>query len=840
MAGQSKTLCVSREQFLQNLKDSGLSVAQNAQRLLASPTEAEETDGMALARRLVGAGELTSYQAEAVLEGRHSDLRIGAYEVLDLLGKGAMGTVYKARHLTMKRVTAVKVLSPEVAKEATFAQRFQREVETLAQLSHPNIVMAFDAGESAAGPFLAMEFIQGRDLASEVKAGGPLSVADALNCILQAARGLEYAHQQGLIHRDIKPGNLMRDVRGVVKVADLGLARINNPQASAAESGLTQAGWIVGTVDYIAPEQAVDSTTVDHRVDIYSLGCTLFYLLTGRPMYSGTSLMGLLLQHRDAPPPALPQARPDVPEAVNRIYLRMVAKNRYDRYASMSDLILALEDVRASSAGQFASTPRPAPWVGTSTADTTVEFSSGRQLTGHGSELKWRAETEAGTSASPLPGAIGRSGEPSRTAELNAARLAAPTTVGSSRVNWGVILAATALAGVLIIGGLIWWQLSRGQPGTGEAQSTQAKAPAGQPQSPLGQQESPAAQPPHPSLSPVGERGKGEGAKPGPFAGAILNGGGSTFVSPLIQHWAGVYEKSHGVRIEYQAVGSSRGLDGVLNRVYSFGCSDAPLSDKQIDEVKKAGRNVVHVPLVLGAAVPAYNLPGVASDKLRFTGPILADIYLGKITHWNDPALKIANPGVALPDLAITPVHRGDGSGTTYIWTDYLSAVSGEWKSRFGAATKLNWPGGLEGTHNNGVANQISRTVGSIGYLELTYALENNLHFGQVKNREGKFVTANLESVTAAAGALNNIPEDLRLPLVDAAGEDTYPIAGMSYALVYTDQTGNPYGAELVGFLRWATHEGQAYVKDLRYAPLPPELVQRIDAALGTVQLKPR
>jgi phosphate transport system substrate-binding protein len=383
---------------------------------------------------------------------------------------------------------------------------------------------------------------------------------------------------------------------------------------------------------------------------------------------------------------------------------------------------------------------------------------------------------------------------------------------------------------VLIIGGLIWWQLSRSQPGAGESQSAQAKAPAAQPPPPAAQPEPPVAQPKPSEPS----------AKPAPFAGAILNGGGSTFVYPLIQHWAGVYEKGHGVHIEYQAVGSSRGLDGVLNRVYSFGCSDAPMSDKQIADVKKAGRNVVHVPLVLAAVVPAYNLPGVASDKLRFTGPILADIYLGKITQWNDPALKIANPGVALPDLAITPVHRADGSGTTYIWTDYLSAVSGEWKTKFGAATKLNWPGGLEGTHNNGVASQISRTVGSIGYLELTYALENNLHFGQVKNREGKFVTANLESVTGAAGALNNIPDDLRLPLIDAAGEDTYPIVGMSYALVYTDQTGNAYGAELMAFLRWATHEGQAYVKELRYAPLPPELVQRIDAALANVRLQPK
>jgi phosphate ABC transporter phosphate-binding protein len=233
-------------------------------------------------------------------------------------------------------------------------------------------------------------------------------------------------------------------------------------------------------------------------------------------------------------------------------------------------------------------------------------------------------------------------------------------------------------------------------------------------------------------------------------------------------------------------------------------------------------------------------LPGVTNGQLRFTGPILADIFLGKIVNWNDPSLKIVNPGIALPDLAITPVHRADSSGTTYIWTSYLSSVSGEWKSRIGTATEVKWPGGLEGTGNNGVANQVSRTVGSLGYIELTYALENNLHFGLVKNREGRFITPNLESVTAAAGAVTDIPADLRLSLIDGPGEDTYPIVGRTYALVHTDQTGNPYGGELLAFLRWATNEGQVQVKDLRYAPLPPELVQRGNAALATVKLAPR
>jgi phosphate transport system substrate-binding protein len=372
-------------------------------------------------------------------------------------------------------------------------------------------------------------------------------------------------------------------------------------------------------------------------------------------------------------------------------------------------------------------------------------------------------------------------------------------------LNRRIILAAAALAGLLAVCSVIWWQATRGQPTATGPDTGPAKVPE----------------------QPV---------TPGPFAGVILNGGGSTFINPLMQHWAGTYEKRQGVRVDYQSVGSGRGTEGVLNRVYLFGCSDAPLTEQQLAKARQSGGDVLHIPLVLGAVVPAYNLPGV-SGQLHLTGPILADIFLGKITNWNDPAVAIANPGVDLPNIGITPVHRAEGSGTTFIWTDYLSKVSGEWKTRVGAATVVKWPAGLEGTGNNGVANLVSRNVGALGYLELTYALENNLHFAQVKNRDGKFIAPSLETVTAAAGALATIPADLRFSLTDGAGEDTYPVTGTTYALLYLDQTGNPSGRELVAFLRWATHEGQAYVKDLRYAPLPPELVQRIDPALDSVRV---
>src|SRR5262249_9383646 len=282
MAGEKlASPTVSRGEFGRSLAESGL---LDSAELLPGSGSQGAADGLVAAAELVAAGKLTRYQADAVLSRRFGDLRIGNYEILDRLGAGGEGTVFKARRRRMKRVVALKVLSREVVGTEQFAHRFQREVETIARLSHPNIVMAFDADEDEAGPFLVMEFVNGRDLASEVTTGGPLPVADAVDRILQAARGLDYAHSRGIVHRDIKPGNLLRDAAGVVKVGDLGFARISGPGAGpGGQTSLTQAGSIFGTVDYMSPEQAVDSGTVDQRADIYSLGCTLHFLLTGHP-----------------------------------------------------------------------------------------------------------------------------------------------------------------------------------------------------------------------------------------------------------------------------------------------------------------------------------------------------------------------------------------------------------------------------------------------------------------------------------------------------------------------------------------------------------------------------
>src|SRR5262249_26944956 len=283
---------LSRDQFFQNLSESGLFTDDEVSKTRDSISESRAPDGEAAALELVAVGRLTRFQADAVCERRFEGLVIGNYEVMDRLGQGGMGTVFKARHKRMRRIVAIKVLSREVAQDERFIKRFQREVEAVARLSHPNIVMAHDADESDVGHFLVMEFVNGRDLASTVERLGPLPIRDAVSCTLQAARALDYAHREGIIHRDIKPANLLRDETGVVKVADLGLARFEETSGSTqrSASALTQAGTIMGTVDYMPPEQALGAECVDQRSDIYALGCTLYFLVVGKPPYEGATI----------------------------------------------------------------------------------------------------------------------------------------------------------------------------------------------------------------------------------------------------------------------------------------------------------------------------------------------------------------------------------------------------------------------------------------------------------------------------------------------------------------------------------------------------------------------
>jgi serine/threonine protein kinase len=312
----------------------------------SSLVASSQGDARELTRLLTAKQLLTPFQITALTEGRGSSLRVGNYDILDRLGAGGMGTVFKARHRRMKRIVALKVLASKLSEDSTFVKRFQREVETIASLGHPNIVMAYDADEAEIGHFLVMEFVNGRDLAGCLERSGPFTLSSAVNCILQAARGLAYAHSQGIIHRDIKPHNLLLDASGVVKVTDLGLARLNyGAEGPASGAEVTMAGGVIGTADYMPPEQAVDSTTIDHRADIYSLGCTLHYMLTGAPPYSGSTIMAILLKHRDAEIPSLRASRPESPVRLDELFRRMLAKQADQRVQRMAEVVTELEAI---------------------------------------------------------------------------------------------------------------------------------------------------------------------------------------------------------------------------------------------------------------------------------------------------------------------------------------------------------------------------------------------------------------------------------------------------------------------------------------------------------------
>ncbi len=314
-----------------------------------------------------------------------------------------------------------------------------------------------------------------------------------------------------------------------------------------------------------------------------------------------------------------------------------------------------------------------------------------------------------------------------------------------------------------------------------------------------------------------------------------INGSGSTFVHPLMKEWAEIYGKERGVTVTYESIGSGVGFQRLTSRLFDFACTDAPLSESQLKSAEDAGGDVLHIPLVLGAVVAAYNLEG--QDKpLVFSGPVLADIYLGKITRWDDSRIRELNPDSKLPETKITVIHRSDKSGTTYIWTDFLSKTSSAWEKKAGTGTNVDWPTGVGRDGNADVAEEVSKTPGSIGYVQMSYAIDKHIPHGLLKNREGKTVEANPKSITAAArNSLKDIPKDLRFSLTDAPGADSYPISGTVWALIYAKQP-HEKRKTLVDFLRWATHEGQELASPLHYAPLPGELVDKVDAKLQQVE----
>ncbi len=314
----------------------------------------------------------------------------------------------------------------------------------------------------------------------------------------------------------------------------------------------------------------------------------------------------------------------------------------------------------------------------------------------------------------------------------------------------------------------------------------------------------------------------------------LLNAAGATFPYPMYSKWFDVYHQSHpGVQINYQSIGSGGGIRQLLDKTVDFGASDGPMND---DQLKQASIPILHFPTVLGADIPTYNVAGVSTD-LNFTPDALAGIFLGKITKWNDPAIASANPGVKLPGDDIVVVHRSDGSGTTYIWTDYLSKVSPEWQQKVGKGTSVNWPVGLGGKGNEGVSALVQQTPGALGYVELIYAIQNKMAYGKVKNSSGAFIKADLASVSAAAAAAaKNMPDDFRVSITDPEGKMAYPIASFTWLLIPSKFGDTAKRDAVKDFLKWMVTDGQQYCEALAYAKLPKEVVAKEMKAIAQIQ----
>ena len=314
-----------------------------------------------------------------------------------------------------------------------------------------------------------------------------------------------------------------------------------------------------------------------------------------------------------------------------------------------------------------------------------------------------------------------------------------------------------------------------------------------------------------------------------------ITGAGATFPYPIYSKWFSEYNKLHpNVEINYQSIGSGGGIRQITNRTVFFGATDGPMTQEQLDG---APAKILHFPTVLGADVPVYNVSGVDA-QLKVSGSLLADIFLGKVTKWNDPAIAKLNPGVNLPATDITVVHRSEGSGTTYIWVDYLSKVSPEWKQKVGVYASVNWPVGVGGKGNEGVSGLVKQTPGAIGYVELIYALQTKISYGTVQNAAGKFVAASTESVTAAAAeAVKQMPADFRVSITNAPGEGAYPISSFTWLLLYENPSDKAQGKIMVDFVNWALTDGQKFAAGLGYAPLPAAVVELEKKALAKIKL---
>ena len=846
----------------------------------------------AVANRLIADRLLTQFQAKQLLAGKVRGFFLAEkFKALALIGNGQLGAVLLCENLPERKLTAVKMLKADDGSGRLAAlERIVRE-GLMAVRDCSNVVRVQDVVRASPSPLLVMDYVDGRNLQQLVAQIGPLSVQRAVHYIKQAAVILQNVHGKRVVHKGIKPGNLIVDRAGVIHLAEVGLVTIFQDLAREANPAVRDDPAAGGTADFLSPEQAGRTGVVDHRSDIYSLGATLYFLLTGQGPFETEPLSRKLIGHQFRQPVPVRDIRPEVPVRLVEVLSKMMAKNPTDRYQSPSELVLDLGpwgqsapaptatelprllpvgyrlglvsgpgsdagtgsvmDIRWSGEmnrlpaempvneksriarrleTQTEPEPEPEPEFEVAQEQETEMPPAPRSRIINKATLDNGPPTAARARLSPKSVAGGKTGASVPVATAAAAP-AAPKIGGGTRL---LLLVLIGLVVAVVIAGL--WMIANPEPQTVPTTPT-VRLPAPHRNEPDQTAKKDNTKTAEPKVNPggIGVDPKVE-PKVGPTSDIVITGSGSTFIKPAMDYWTRLYEQKHGVKITYTGIGSTRGVENMVDRVLDFGCTDAFMTNKQLEKARDKHGDIIHIPLALGAVVVTYNLPNV-KEQVRLTGAVLAHIYLGKIKKWNDDAITASNPGVTLPDLPITVIRRSDGSGTTAIWTDFLNKASPlDWNTDK-VGTSIAWPIGEDAEKNDGVAKAVSRKEGAIGYVELSFALERNLKFAQVKNRAENFVQPSLENVTSAANAaLQDIPPDFRFTLTDPPGPDSYPIVGMSWAIIYANQPG-PKGKELVKFLRWAIQdEAQSGLKALRYSPLPPKLVSKIDEKLAGIQ----
>ena len=842
------------EELFQRLAQSGLWKDELLREQVARFSQ--ESSSTTILNQLVEEHWLTAFQARQLVKqpGRGFFLS-EKFKILEFLGKGGTSRVLLCEHLLLQRLVAVKLPNPSMGNVPGATERFLREARATAALDHPNIARVFDADQTSQGPCLVMEYVDGTNLHDLAQRQGLMSIERVAHYISQAALGLQQAHLAGLAHRDVKPANLMLDRTGIVKVLDLGLARFFDPERSDNLTQKIDASSIMGTADYIAPEQVMETSSADIRSDIYSLGYTMYYLLTKSLPAGPGSAMRKMIWHQTHEADPVQNYRQDVPEELVAVLNRMVRKNPDERYQTPEEVLLALtpwtSDPIAPPSDQEMPQIRAASYrLGLSSipdssriCDVVSLFppavsAGSEQSIKDSSAVNSAPNSSAGASPSTIDVVKPSSADTKRTLGITSADTAKVLSVNTDterttrdtlievrkknalryfvqryRVSpWFAVL-GSVIAIVFVFRSIQWLSAI----GTSPRFSTTGAESQSDQRSGFERMKS------NDSVVPLKNQN------------VVLRAGGSTMIRPVMEYWARIYEQQTGVKIEYSTVNSSKGIEGVIANFLDFGCSDVFLTD---EELAATGTRMVHIPLALGAVIPTYNVIDLSGQplSLRFTGAMLANIYLGRITKWNDPAISVINPGVELPDQEIQVIYRDESSGATALWTSYLSRSSIQWQSQVGQGNQVPWPIGVPAGKNDGIADSVSRTAGSIGYVELSHAIANSLSQGQVKNHSNFFIQASTEGIRAAADSLAQIPADLRYSVIDAPGTEAYPIVGTCWAIVRIDQRSERSQA-LIEFLRWATTEGQTHLDGLQFGRLPREFAAPIEAAIKEIKV---